>query len=82
VRAVIAARGNVNESVTFTIYDELGREVRRLTKVADASGIVDVAFDGLDDRGKVLGDGVYYVVGKGGGVNDKRKIVIVPRRKR
>lgn len=82
VQTIIVANGNPDEEVAFTIFDELGREVRKMTLTVDPSGIGKKIFDVKNDAGASLLDGMYYIIGKGGGVNDKQKIVIVPLRKR
>ena len=45
--------------VSLTIYDILGRTIRKLIDGNLESGVHDVSFDGHDDRGRPLASGIY-----------------------
>ena len=47
--------------VEVRVYDVSGREVRRLGPGALEAGVHSIPFDGYDDHGSRLGDGVYLV---------------------
>jgi len=54
--------------------------VRTLNMWLGGDGIVVVDLDGRDEDGKLLGYGLYWVRGNGGGVNDRKRFMIVPKR--
>lgn len=58
-RARIALRLREEQALTLDIVDEADRRVRRLARVTRPVGEVDVAWDGRDDAGRVLPDGLY-----------------------
>jgi hypothetical protein len=78
----IAVRGDPNAGVVVRIYSESGEIVRKLTAVTGGSGGAVVTFDGRDEKGVRLGSGVYWAVASGGGVNDRKAIFMVKRRKK
>lgn len=47
-------------SVRLTIYDILGREVRRYNIENPSSGVVSIQWDGRDDRGTEVAPGIYF----------------------
>lgn len=47
--------------IQITVYDQLGRRVRSLISGMFAAGPHSVQWDGLDDAGRVLASGVYYL---------------------
>jgi hypothetical protein len=78
----IVAKGKPGAAVTFRIYTEAGVLVRTLTAVANGGGITHPAFDGTNEGGVKLGSGAYWVVASGGGVSDRKLLLVVQRRKR
>jgi hypothetical protein len=58
-RARIALRLRQEQALTLGVVDADDRRVRRLASVRNPVGDVDVAWDGRDDRGRVVPDGVY-----------------------
>jgi len=49
-------------SVAIRIYSVAGRPIRTLVNEAVDAGYYEVAWDGLDDRGRAAGPGVYFAV--------------------
>ncbi len=64
-------------SVSLTIYDILGRTVRRLIDADYETGTFDVPFDGRDDRGQVLASGIYLARLSGSGMARTLKMVLL-----
>jgi flagellar hook assembly protein FlgD len=48
-----------NSFVNVTIYDMLGREVKRLVNGEQASGYYQIVWDGTDNYGEKVSAGVY-----------------------
>jgi hypothetical protein len=64
-------------SVSLTIYDILGRTVRRLIEAEYETGTYDVRFDGRDDRGQSLASGIYLARLSEGGLPRTLKMVLL-----
>jgi flagellar hook assembly protein FlgD len=79
--AWIIAKGKSGATVEFRVYAESGALVRTLSVVAEVGGVAKARFDGTNDSGAKLGSGLYWVVGSGGGVSDRKIVVIGQRRK-
>jgi len=47
--------------VSLKVYDITGRECRRLVSAEQRPGYYNLAWDGTDDRGRTLAQGVYFV---------------------
>jgi hypothetical protein len=58
-RARIALRLRQEQELTLDVVDADDRRVRRLVRLRSPVTEVDVAWDGRDDRGRVLPDGLY-----------------------
>ncbi|MBO8152980.1 MAG: T9SS type A sorting domain-containing protein, partial [Candidatus Marinimicrobia bacterium] len=63
--------------VTLSIYDMLGREVRRLIDSRLGPGYNRVTWDGHGDSGEVLPNGVYICVFRSGGFKACRKMILL-----
>jgi hypothetical protein len=62
--------------VDLTVYDVLGREVRRLAHASVlGAGVRRMSWDGLDSRGSRAGSGVYFVRLKTGAGSWTRPLV-------
>ena len=63
--------------VTLSIYDMLGREVRRLIDSRLGPGYNRVTWDGHGDSGEALPNGVYICVFRSGGFKACRKMILL-----
>jgi len=72
-------RYSVSESVDLrlVVYNALGERIRVLRDGRSRPGSYDVEWDGLDDRGREVGSGIYIAVLTGGGRTVARKMVKV-----
>jgi len=73
INYTIPAKGEVS----LTIYDLTGRLVRTLVRGMQNPGDYKVRWDGKDDKGKELGNGIYFYKLTTQGVNDIKKTVIL-----
>ncbi len=58
--ATIRAERVAGPSCTFTLFDVAGNRVRTLRTQASASGAASATWNGNDDRGRRLPEGIYY----------------------
>lgn len=66
------------QEVSLTIYDVLGRQVKKLTDGIQNSGHYDVVWNGLDDRKRRAAAGVYFCrLETGGGNTATVKVVML-----
>ena len=63
--------------VSLAVYDVSGRRVRLLLDGQRGAGSHRVAWNGLDDRGRVVAGGVYYLRLDGNRVQQSRTIILV-----
>jgi hypothetical protein len=70
----LARRGRV----TLEIYSVAGRRIRTLVDRVVDSGRHEVAWDGVDDRGRRVEAGVYFYRMKGLGREHSRRAVMLP----
>ncbi len=63
--------------VTVDVFDAAGRRVRKIHLGHVGAGSRRLAFDALDDHGRLLASGVYFYRVRGGGAIVTRKMVIV-----
>ena len=63
--------------VELTIFDLLGRPIRRLVEGAQAGGYYRVVWDGTDDSGRSVGSGVYLYSLRAGAFHRTRRLVLV-----
>jgi len=61
-KSLVTFQYNLNEpqNVTLKIYNTLGQEVRTLLNEKQASGQRTIIWDGRDNKGRILGSGVYF----------------------
>ncbi len=66
------------KSIELRVYDPSGRLVRHVTGVIlPGGGFGSLAWDGKDDRGRLLTDGVYFAKLTGPGIDDARQIILL-----
>ena len=66
------------KSVELRVFNTSGRLVRRISgPTPPGGGFGSLAWDGRDDRGRLLADGVYFVKIKGPGIDDARQLVLL-----
>ena len=63
--------------VTLKIYNLLGQEVRTLVNKQQSNGIHFVVWDGKNERGQMVGSGVYFYRLQAGDFMKTRKMVLV-----
>ena len=63
--------------VRVGVYDVSGRAVRTLVRGVEAAGTHRVAWDGRDDRGRVVGSGMYFVRLEFNGLTETRKVAFL-----
>jgi flagellar hook assembly protein FlgD len=63
--------------VSITIHDLAGRLVRTLKEGAEPAGVYRVEWDGGNDSGERVGDGVYFMRFVAGGTTRTAKISVV-----
>lgn len=66
-----------NAPVELSIYDASGRMVRRLVNEEKRPGIHSVYWDGKDDSGRTVSNGVYFYKLTANGFSETRKMVVV-----
>ena len=64
------------ESIRMAIFDVTGRLVRTLLDEKSSRGPHDIVWDGRDDAGQGVGNGMYFVRLAGRAVVESRKIVV------
>ena len=74
---VIAYRLPHPGTVKLTLYDLLGRPVRRLVSEYQEAGSHEITWDGADDRGRAVASGVYLYRLKTGNQQLSRRLVFV-----
>ena len=74
VSFVIPSRGGVSE---VRMIDLAGRHVRTLSRGASAAGRQTISWDGRDDSGRNVANGVYFLVSRSGGQESKLKLVVL-----
>jgi len=63
--------------VILSVYDILGREVRRLVDGEQVPGSYTVVWDGRDELGHEVGSGIYLYRLRAGGFADTRKMMLI-----
>ncbi len=71
IRFSLARRG----AVRISVYDVTGREVRRLVDGLSDAGIHSVVWDGMNDEGRRVGSGIYWMQMRTGGFVSNRKML-------
>ena len=73
-----APMAETKTEVLVIVYDVAGRQVRRLYELGVFGGqIITLTGDGLDDRGKQVATGVYFMKVKAGPMEQVQKVVII-----
>ena len=62
-------------TVEVTVFDAAGRRLRPLFSGPAAAGTLPLAWDGLDERGRRCGAGVYFVLARADGATATRRLV-------
>jgi hypothetical protein len=66
------------KSIEFRVFELSGRLVRRIQgATAPGGGFGSLAWDGRDERGRFLADGVYFVRLQGPGIDDARQLILL-----
>ena len=76
-RTSISYRLPGHRAVELTLYDLLGRPVRRLVTEYQEAGTHQVSWDGMDDDGRPAASGVYFCRLKTGDRQLSRRLVLV-----
>jgi len=61
--------------VVVTVYNILGQEVRTLVNEVQSPGQKTVTWNGVDDRGRTLGAGIYFCRLQAGGQTHTKKLI-------
>ena len=73
-----APTAETKTAILVNIYDVAGRHVRHLYELGVFGGqIITLTWDGLDDRGKQVVTGVYFMKVKAGPMEQVQKVVII-----
>lgn len=59
------------------LFDVTGRLVRTLAHGRYAAGVQDLRWDGRDEAGRAVGDGVYFLRSRAGGEDAKLKVTVL-----
>jgi hypothetical protein len=78
IEYVLPASAGAGAPVLLEVYDLNGRRARALVQGVQPAGQHRVSFDGLDDRGRRLAAGVYYVRLARAGAQRTRRLVLMP----
>jgi hypothetical protein len=65
------------EAVTVELFDLSGRRVRRLHRGSAPVGVLSMAWDGLDDGGRAVAEGIYYARATAGTQQMGARVAIV-----
>ncbi|MEO0093166.1 MAG: FlgD immunoglobulin-like domain containing protein, partial [candidate division WOR-3 bacterium] len=76
-RANIRFQLPVQSEALLTIYDITGRAVRRLLDEVKEPGEHTVVWDGKDDRGKTLAQGIYFYRLKANRFSETKRLVLI-----
>jgi len=72
IRYSLAADG----PVSLTVHDLTGRAVRTMCAATEKRGVHRVAWNGTDERGRLLADGVYFLKFTAGDYRQTHKLVV------
>jgi hypothetical protein len=73
----ISYRLPANDNVELTIYDQLGRQIRKLVNEKQTTGFHQTEWNGLDDNGKEVSSGIYFYQLKANGSIESRKMFLI-----
>jgi hypothetical protein len=65
-----------NSQVVITVYNSTGEKVKTLANEFTAKGINNIVWDGKDNKGRNVSDGVYYIEIDSGSNSDVKSVVI------
>jgi flagellar hook capping protein FlgD len=69
---------DAGKSIELRVYNTAGRLVRRIPgTVAPGGGFGSLTWDGRDDRGRLVSDGVYFAQLTGPGIDDARQLILL-----
>ena len=60
-----------------TIFDLFGEAIRILDRGNRSAGSLSIVWDGLDEEGRIVGNGPYFYQLSTGGVTKVKKILLV-----
>jgi flagellar hook assembly protein FlgD len=63
--------------VNITIYDMMGREVRRLVNEKQSAGFKMTAWDGLNSAGSQMSAGLYFYRVQAGNFSQTKKMLLL-----
>ncbi|MEO0216122.1 MAG: FlgD immunoglobulin-like domain containing protein [candidate division WOR-3 bacterium] len=64
-------------SVNLKVYDEMGRLVKDLSQINLSPGLHTITWDGADNDGKPVANGVYFLISDNGKAFSIRKIILI-----
>ncbi|HNX01097.1 MAG TPA: T9SS type A sorting domain-containing protein [Candidatus Cloacimonadota bacterium] len=73
----IAYRVKDSGNVKISIYNILGQKVRDIVNVSKSAGSYTATWNGKDDRGNSLSNGVYFIKMQSGDQTDTKKVMLV-----
>ncbi len=71
------AVSNAGKEVRLVVYDSLGQTVRTVLNARLPGGRYRVAWDGRDESGEVLGNGVYVIAMRAGDIRLRQKVILL-----
>jgi hypothetical protein len=76
-RTVIRFSLSVNSKVNLSIYDISGRLVKTLVNQNQTFGIYSISWDGRDNKGRTVAQGVYFCHLKTDDFSDIKRLVLI-----
>ncbi len=76
LRFQITAISNPPATVTLTIYNTIGEEVKRIAEEKPIPGSYEIVWNGRDNQGNVLPSGVYFAILKMGNFTRVQKLIL------
>ena len=68
---------SIDSPVSLSIYDSAGQQVRELVNQEQPAGVYEIRWDGRDEAGLTVGNGVYLVRLVAGASAQTRKILLL-----
>jgi flagellar hook assembly protein FlgD len=66
-----------NSLVTITIYDMLGRQVKKLINISQTAGYRTIQWNATNDEGKPISGGLYLYTIQAGEFRETKKMVLL-----
>ncbi len=63
--------------VTITVYDQIGRVVKVLVKEVEDAGINSVQWNGLNYKGEIISNGMYFFRIEAGTFDQTKKVILI-----